>query len=318
MPPTPCRLHYLGSYTWSKWLTFEGSSNSHHNRSHYTLQEWTWEQYRGLNLTFFTPSARRSQRVFIWGLSRCLGRSLGSGGPLVGLAGHITWSSDQALWQYHLSHTGCPSCRLKLTSVEDGFSKDAKPCLAGPTLARLGPGFVPQHPLVSYCRWLPLVLDIMKICMDFCPYDAFPSFDIPKMVNQKNSWNSLVISTYLLYLEWNVGMLVVSICILWLPTPPSPHPTYLEFCSSLSKRKELNPRDIIKNSSAIIAQEWGIQLTTHTWALWMCLSLELYDVKRLEQLCHFTSRSMLVITWFTLPSPFLKLYHSSSVSLLSS
>jgi hypothetical protein len=47
-----------------------------------------------------------------------------------------------------------------------------------------------------------------------------------------------------------------------------------------------------------------MQLTTHTWALWMCLSLELYDVERLEQWCHFTSRSMLVITWFILPSLF--------------
>jgi hypothetical protein len=42
----------------------------------------------------------------------------------------------------------------------------------------------------------------------------------------------------------------------------------------------------------------------------MCLSLEPYDVERLEQLCQFTSRLVLVITWFTLPSPFLKLYHS--------
>jgi hypothetical protein len=37
--------------------------------------------------------------------------------------------------------------------------------------------------------------------MDFGPYDAFPSFDVPEMVNQQNSWNSLVISTYLLYHE---------------------------------------------------------------------------------------------------------------------
>jgi hypothetical protein len=36
----------------------------------------------------------------------------------------------------------------------------------------------------------------------------------------------------------------------------------------------------------------------------MCLSLEPYDVERLEQRCHFTSRSVLVITWFTLPSLF--------------
>jgi hypothetical protein len=36
--------------------------------------------------------------------------------------------------------------------------------------------------------------------MDFGPYDAFPSFDVPELVEQQNSWNSLVISTYLLYL----------------------------------------------------------------------------------------------------------------------
>jgi hypothetical protein len=90
---------------------------------------------------------------------------------------------------------------------------------ASPTLARLGLGFVPQHPLVSYYLWLCLILDILKICMDFGPYDDFSSSNVPEMVDQQNSWNSLVISTYLLYLAWNVGMLVVNICILWPPTP---------------------------------------------------------------------------------------------------
>jgi hypothetical protein len=37
--------------------------------------------------------------------------------------------------------------------------------------------------------------------MDFGPYGALPSFDVPEMVDQQNSLNSLVISTYLLYLE---------------------------------------------------------------------------------------------------------------------
>jgi hypothetical protein len=72
---------------------------------------------------------------------------------------------------------------------------------AVPTLARLGPGFVPRHPLMSYYMWLCLISDIMKTSMDFGPYDAFPSSDVPEMVNQQNSWNSLVISTYILYLE---------------------------------------------------------------------------------------------------------------------
>jgi hypothetical protein len=53
---------------------------------------------------------------------------------------------------------------------------------------------------VSCYLRLPLVLDIMKICMDFGPYDAFPSSDVPEMVNQQNLWNLLVIGTYLLYL----------------------------------------------------------------------------------------------------------------------
>jgi hypothetical protein len=68
--------------------------------------------------------------------------------------------------------------------------------------------------LVSYCLRLCLILDIMKICMDFGPYDAFLSSDVPEKVNQQNSWNSLVISIYLLYLESNIGMLVVNLGIL--------------------------------------------------------------------------------------------------------
>jgi hypothetical protein len=50
--------------------------------------------------------------------------------------------------------------------------------------------------------------------MDFGPYGAFASSNVAKMVDQQNSWNSLVISTYLLYLERNIGMLAVNMCIL--------------------------------------------------------------------------------------------------------
>jgi hypothetical protein len=67
---------------------------------------------------------------------------------------------------------------------------------------------------VSYYQRLPLILDIMKICMDFGPYDAFLSSDVPEMVDQQNLWNSLVINTYLLYLASNDGLLAVNICIL--------------------------------------------------------------------------------------------------------
>jgi hypothetical protein len=50
--------------------------------------------------------------------------------------------------------------------------------------------------------------------MNFHPYGAFPSSEVPEMVDQQNSWNLLVIGTYLLYLERNVGMLAVNICML--------------------------------------------------------------------------------------------------------
>jgi hypothetical protein len=70
----------------------------------------------------------------------------------------------------------------------------------GLTLDRLGPGFMPRHLPVPYYLRLHLVLDIMKICMDFGSYDAFPASDVPEMVDQQNSSNSLVICAYLLYL----------------------------------------------------------------------------------------------------------------------
>jgi hypothetical protein len=86
-------------------------------------KKWTWENYRKLNQTFFILFAQWSRSVFIGGLSRWLGQNWGLGGPLVRLADHLTWSSGQALWQHWLSHIGYPSCRLKLTCVEDGFQK---------------------------------------------------------------------------------------------------------------------------------------------------------------------------------------------------
>jgi hypothetical protein len=98
------------------------------------------EALQGLNLTFSTPSARRSRRVFIGGLSRCLDQSWGSRGPLVKPASHLTWLGGQALWQHRLSHIGYPSCQLKLTRVEDGFRKDTKSWPAGrPHFGSAGP-----------------------------------------------------------------------------------------------------------------------------------------------------------------------------------
>jgi hypothetical protein len=36
--------------------------------------------------------------------------------------------------------------------------------------------------------------------MNFGSYDTFPSSDVLEMVDEQNSWDSLVIGTYLLYL----------------------------------------------------------------------------------------------------------------------
>jgi hypothetical protein len=55
------------------------------------------------------------------------------------------------------------------------------------TLGRLGPGLMPHCPFMSYCLWTPLVLEIIKTCMDFGAYGAFPSSDVPVTVDQQNS-----------------------------------------------------------------------------------------------------------------------------------
>jgi hypothetical protein len=56
-----------------------------------TLQEWTWEHYRGLNLTLFTLSTggEGSTMVFI-GVRLCCGRRLGAWGPLDRPTSHAT------------------------------------------------------------------------------------------------------------------------------------------------------------------------------------------------------------------------------------
>jgi hypothetical protein len=192
----------------------------------------------------------RRSKVVLWPKIGCVRPTCRASQPC-NLAGRTSFLLAPPLGIGYHEH------RLCWTHRQNDFWKCANtwPARQGAVVGRLHlssvePMFVPHHFLVSYFLWLCLILDIMKICMDFGPYGAFPSFDVPKMVNQQNSWYSLVISIYLLYLEWNVGMLVVNICILWPPTPK-----HLEFCSSLSKRKELNHGDNSKNFSAITAQE---------------------------------------------------------------
>jgi hypothetical protein len=83
-----------------------------------------------------------------------------------------------------------------------------------PHFGSVGPGHCATSSICVILSMNPMVLDIIKICMDFGPYSAFLSSDVPVMVDKQNSWNSLVISTYVLYRECNIGMLAVNICIL--------------------------------------------------------------------------------------------------------
>jgi hypothetical protein len=228
----------------------------------------------------------------LWPKIGCVRPTCQAGRPC-SLAGQPNFLLAPPLGIGYLEH------RLCCTHRQNGFWKCANTCLAGRTHLN---SVEPVLRDTSFpCIILSMTMPYFRHNEDMHGFWSIWCFSVIwcSWIDQQNSWNSLVISIYLLYLEWNVGMLVVNICILWPPTPPN-----IEFCSSLSKRKELNPRDIGKNSSVVTARESRTQLTTHTWALWMCLSLEPYDVERLEQRCHFTSRSVLVITWFTLPSIF--------------
>jgi hypothetical protein len=73
--------------------------------------------------------------------------------------------------------------------------------------------------------WARALCHIIPSCHILCDYGLFLTYWryawilVHMMIFcQQNSWNSLLISTYLLYLKWNVGMLAVNICILWPPT----------------------------------------------------------------------------------------------------
>jgi hypothetical protein len=159
----------------------------------------------------------------LWLKIRPMGPTCQAGQPS-NLAGQPSFLLAPPLDIGYVEHGLCGTCR------QNNFWKCANtwPASQGdvagrPHQARLSPCFVPCHFFLSYCLWLCLILDIRNICMDFGPYDAFLSSDVPEMVDWQNLWNSLVINTYLLYLEWNVGILAVNICILRPPTPPNTH-----------------------------------------------------------------------------------------------
>jgi hypothetical protein len=171
------------SYSKDSWQVRK-PSGPHNLTSLSTLQEWTWEHYRGLNLTLFTLFAGGSTMVFIGGVRWCCGQRLGTWGPLVRPGGQV--SSLHRLWALDALST---TSDLHVDKIVFGnapthgrTTKVMWP--ASHTLAQLSLCFVSCHFLMSYCLWLCLVLDIMKICMDFGLYGAFSSSDVPEMVDQ--------------------------------------------------------------------------------------------------------------------------------------
>jgi hypothetical protein len=135
--------------------------------------------------------------VFI-GVRWCCGRRLGARGP-------HDWLAGQVFSLHRLSHIGYSSYRLTLTRGENGFWKFANTWLAGEGDVADRPYLGSVEP-VLYATTFPHV--ILSVTMPyfghnegmhrFCPYGAFPSSDVPEIVDQQNS---LVTVTYLLYLE---------------------------------------------------------------------------------------------------------------------
>jgi hypothetical protein len=217
-------------------------------------KDWTWKYYRNLNLTFFTFSAESSRRVFIGGLSQCLGPNWGSGSPHFKPASHITWSGDQALWQHYLCHFGYPFCRLKLTHVEDRFWKGAKPWPSD------------RLPFGSVRPWLCATSSphvILSVTMSYFGHNedmngfwSIWCFSVVRCFWKGKSTKlvKLVSNKHLSSISWMKCRYVGGKYTHFMNANTPTH-THLEFCSSLSKTKELNPRDISKNSSAITARE---------------------------------------------------------------
>jgi hypothetical protein len=70
-----------------------------------------------------------------------------------------------------------------------------------PHFGSVGPGLcATSSPRVIFSVTMPYFGHIEDM-HGFGPYDIFPSSDVPKMIDQQNSWNSLVTSTYFLYLK---------------------------------------------------------------------------------------------------------------------
>jgi hypothetical protein len=109
---------------------------------------------------------------------------------------------------HRLSHIGYSSYRLTLTCGENGIWKYANtwPADQGDVTGRPHLGSV--DPVLCATSSPRVILSVTmpyfghnEDLHGFGPYAAFPSSDVHEMVDQQNSWNSLVMGTYLLYLE---------------------------------------------------------------------------------------------------------------------
>jgi hypothetical protein len=147
--------------------------------------------------------------VFIGGVRRCCAQRLGAWSPLVRPANRpcnlVVWPSfllALPLGIVSLEH------RLCWTRRQNGFWKCTNTWLSsqGDVAGRPHLGLVES--MLCATSFPHVILSVTmpyfghnEDMHGFLPYSAFQSSDVPGMVDQRNSWNSLIISTYLLYLE---------------------------------------------------------------------------------------------------------------------
>jgi hypothetical protein len=118
---------------------------------------------------------------------------LGTWGPLVRTVGHATWLSGQVSSLHHLW-------------ALDTMSTASAGHIAGDAAGRLHLGSV--QPMLCATSFPRVILSVTmpyfghnEDMHGFWSTWCFPSSDVLEMVDQQNSWNSLVISTYVLYLD---------------------------------------------------------------------------------------------------------------------
>jgi hypothetical protein len=177
--------------------------------------------------------------VFIRGVRWCCGRRLGMWGPLdrsVGQVSNVHW----------LSHIGYCSYRLTLTRGENSFWKCANTWLAGQGDVANRPHLGLVEPVLCPTSFSRVILSVIM------PYfghneDMHGFWSIWWFSIIRCSWNGR--STRLVELVSNMHQSSISwmkcryVGAKYVHFVTANTPTHLEFCSSMSKRKELNPGD---------------------------------------------------------------------------